>query len=73
MDSPHTGDRTRVSYVLQQEKIRIVLTSALSPNNEIAKHVNQHGDGVKTLALSKRNTSNVALKLVNKNIRVFVK
>ena len=48
---PETGDRQRVSYVLQQEKIRIVLTSALLPNNEIAKHVAKHGDGVKTLAL----------------------
>jgi 4-hydroxyphenylpyruvate dioxygenase len=48
---PETGVRDRVSYVLQQEKIRIVLTSALSPEHEIAQHVQQHGDGVKVLAL----------------------
>ena len=48
---PETGIKDSVSYVLQQEKIRIVLTSALTPNNEIAKHVALHGDGVKVLAL----------------------
>ena len=48
---PETGNRERVSYVLQQDKIRIVLSSALSPDHEIAKHVAEHGDGVKVLAL----------------------
>jgi len=37
--------------VLQQEKIRLVLTSAMDPEHEISKHVLQHGDGVKVLAL----------------------
>lgn len=48
---PETGQRDRASYVLQQDKIRFVLTSALSPESEIAQHVLQHGDGVKVLAL----------------------
>lgn len=48
---PETGHRDRVSYVLQQNKIRIVLTSSLLPDTEIAKHVALHGDGVKVLAL----------------------
>jgi len=48
---PETGFRDTVSYVLQQNKIRIVLTAALSPDHLIAKHVLQHGDGVKVLAL----------------------
>lgn len=48
---PETGSRDLVSYVLQQGKIRLVLTAALSPDHEIAKHVAKHGDGVKTLAL----------------------
>jgi 4-hydroxyphenylpyruvate dioxygenase len=48
---PETGVRDRVSYVLQQNKIRIVLTSALHPDHEIARHVALHGDGVKVLAL----------------------
>jgi 4-hydroxyphenylpyruvate dioxygenase len=48
---PETGTRDRVSYVLKQDKIRLVLTSALSPDHEIARHVAKHGDGVKVLAL----------------------
>jgi len=48
---PETGVRERASYVLQQEKIRLVLTSSLHPDNEISKHHTKHGDGVKVLAL----------------------
>lgn len=48
---PETGVRDRVSYVLQQNKIRLVLTSSLLPGTEIAEHVALHGDGVKVLAL----------------------
>jgi 4-hydroxyphenylpyruvate dioxygenase len=48
---PETGIRDRASYVLQQDKIRFVLTTSLQPDTEIARHVMQHGDGVKVLAL----------------------
>ena len=48
---PETGVRDRASYVLQQGKIRLVLSSAMHPEHEISKHVLQHGDGVKVLAL----------------------
>ncbi len=48
---PETGVRDRASYVLQQNKIRIVLTTALQQNSEISEHVKKHGDGVKVLAL----------------------
>jgi 4-hydroxyphenylpyruvate dioxygenase len=48
---PETGQRDYASYVLQQEKIRLVLTTSLKPDNEIAEHVHRHGDGVKVLAL----------------------
>jgi 4-hydroxyphenylpyruvate dioxygenase len=48
---PETGVRDRCSYVLQQGKVRMVLTTALRPNNEIADHVALHGDGVKDIAL----------------------
>lgn len=48
---PETGLRDRASYVLQQNKLRFVLTSSLTPDTEIARHVYQHGDGVKVLAL----------------------
>ena len=48
---PETGTRDRVSYLLQQNKIRLVLTSALGPEGEIAQHVHKHGDGVRDIAL----------------------
>ncbi len=48
---PETGTRDRASYVLQQDKIRLVLTTALRPDSEIATHVHKHGDGVKDIAL----------------------
>ena len=48
---PETGIRDRVSYVLRQQKIRIVLTSALRSDHPISEHVKKHGDGVKILAL----------------------
>lgn len=48
---PETGHRDAVSYVLQQGKIRFVLSAALQPDHEIARHVALHGDGVKVLAL----------------------
>ncbi len=46
-----TGVKDRSSYVLQQGKIRLVLTTSFDPNSEITKHVAKHGDGVKVLAL----------------------
>src|SRR5881398_3377106 len=48
---PETGMKDRVSYVIRQNKLTFVLTTALRPNNPIADHVGLHGDGVKFLAL----------------------
>jgi 4-hydroxyphenylpyruvate dioxygenase len=46
-----TGARDRVSYVLRQGKITLVLTSPLVPDGPINDHINRHGDGVKVIAL----------------------
>ncbi|MFD2563366.1 4-hydroxyphenylpyruvate dioxygenase [Aquimarina rubra] len=46
-----TGLKDRVSYVLRQDKITLVLTSPLQPDGDINKHINAHGDGVKVVAL----------------------
>ena len=48
---PETGAKTTASYVLQQGKVRFVLTSSLVPESTISGHVTRHGDGVKVLAL----------------------
>ena len=47
---PETGVRDRASYLLVQDKIRLVLTSPLGPEGPIAAHVQQHGDGVRDMA-----------------------
>ncbi|HLT65472.1 MAG TPA: VOC family protein, partial [Flavobacterium sp.] len=46
-----TGVRDRASYVIKQDKIRIVLTTALNSQSPIGEHVKKHGDGVKVVAL----------------------
>ncbi|MCG9971294.1 4-hydroxyphenylpyruvate dioxygenase [Christiangramia crocea] len=46
-----TGKKDTVSYVLQQGKIRLVLTSPLVRDGDINEHINKHGDGVKFVAL----------------------
>jgi 4-hydroxyphenylpyruvate dioxygenase len=48
---PETGVKDRASYVLQQGKIRLVLTSPLNSKSAISEHIKIHGDGVKILAL----------------------
>jgi len=53
---PETGVRDRASYLLQQDKIRFLLTTAIRPDlskdaERIAEHVHRHGDGVRDLAL----------------------
>lgn len=46
-----TGSRDSVSYVLKQDKIRLVLTTPLNSNSPINEHLRKHGDGVKVVAL----------------------
>jgi 4-hydroxyphenylpyruvate dioxygenase len=48
---PETGQRDIASYVLQQGKIRFVLTTPLKPAGEISDHIHRHGDGVHDVAL----------------------
>jgi 4-hydroxyphenylpyruvate dioxygenase len=46
-----TGNREATSYVLKQDKIRLVLTTPFNPDSEISHHIRKHGDGVKVIAL----------------------
>ena len=48
---PETGTRDRASYLLQQDKVRFVLTTAIKSTGQIADHVHKHGDGVRDIAL----------------------
>lgn len=46
-----TGVKDKVSYVLQQGKIRLVLTTPLTSASPLNDHLRKHGDGVKVIAL----------------------
>jgi 4-hydroxyphenylpyruvate dioxygenase len=48
---PETGTRDRASYLLQQNKVRLILTSPITPDHPAAAHIAQHGDGVRDIAL----------------------
>jgi 4-hydroxyphenylpyruvate dioxygenase len=47
-----TGARDRTSHVLEQGRIRLVLTGTLRSGTDVAEHHRRHGDGVKVIALS---------------------
>lgn len=46
-----TGCKDHESYVVIQDKIRLILTTPLKSGTEIGKHIDKHGDGVKVIAL----------------------
>lgn len=48
---PETGQRDRATYVVQQGKVRFVLTTPLHSGNAVAEHINKHGDAVRVIAL----------------------
>ena len=66
---PETGVRDRVSYLLTQNKIRFVLTSALGPEGPIAEHVHKHGDGVRDIALWVEDTRDAYKKALERGAR----
>jgi 4-hydroxyphenylpyruvate dioxygenase len=51
---PETGLKDRASYVMRQNDIQLVLTTSLLPDDEIARHVKLHGDGVKDVVFRVR-------------------
>jgi 4-hydroxyphenylpyruvate dioxygenase len=48
---PEQRVRDPAMYLLGQKRVRLVLTSAMGPDSDIARHVTLHGDGVRDLAL----------------------
>lgn len=67
-----TGLRDRESYVLVQDKIRLVLTSPLHSNTEVGRHIDQHGDGVRVVALWVDNATNAFNETVRRGARPFL-
>jgi 4-hydroxyphenylpyruvate dioxygenase len=52
---PETGAKDRASYVVRQNDLTLMLTSALVPDHPVADHVKRHGDGVRDVALRTTN------------------
>lgn len=48
---PETGVRERASYVLQRDKVRLVLSTPIRSDHPMAEHIQKHGDGVRAIAL----------------------
>jgi len=49
---PETGVRNQASYVMAQGKIRLVLSTPLTPDDPMSEHHRIHGDGVLDIAFS---------------------
>ena len=66
---PETGVRDRASYVLEQDDIRLVLTSGLGPGSEITRFACAHGDGVRDTALTVPDAANAYREAVQRGAR----
>lgn len=67
-----TGVRDRASYVLVQDKIRIVLTTPLTAESELNDHIVKHGDGVKVAALWVEDARQAYIETMNRGARSFM-
>lgn len=67
-----TGVRDRASYVLKQDKIRLVLTTALNSDSPIGEHVKKHGDGVKVAALWVEDARSAYEETIKRGARSFM-
>jgi 4-hydroxyphenylpyruvate dioxygenase len=68
-----TGMTDRVSYVLKQDKIRLVLTTSLNHGGIINDHINKHGDGVKVIALWVEDATKAWEETTSRGAKSFMK
>jgi 4-hydroxyphenylpyruvate dioxygenase len=67
-----TGVRDRTSYVLKQDKIRLVLTTPLTQDSPINDHLKKHGDGVKIIALWVEDANSAYQETMNRGAVSFM-
>jgi 4-hydroxyphenylpyruvate dioxygenase len=67
-----TGVKDRTSYVLKQDKIRIVLTTPLTQDSAIHDHLKKHGDGVKVAALWVEDATSAYEETMKRGARSFM-
>ena len=68
-----TGIKDRVSYVLKQDKIRLVLTTPIIEGGPINEHINKHDDGVKVVALWVEDATRAWEETTKRGARSFMK
>ena len=69
---PETGIKDRCTYVVRQNKLTFMFTTALRTDNPIADHVYKHGDGVKTLALRVDDASDAWLQTTKRGAKTYM-
>ena len=68
-----TGNKETASYVLKQDKIRLVLTSPLNSKHPINQHIVKHGDAVKVIALWVDDATHSYNETVKRGAKPFMK
>jgi 4-hydroxyphenylpyruvate dioxygenase len=64
-----TGNKGKASYLLQQGKIRFVLSTPLNPDNFISEHIKKHGDGVRDIALTVKDAASAYNETVKRGAK----
>jgi len=68
-----TGNRENISFVIKQEKIRLVLTSSYKSNSAVNKHCDKHGDGVKVIAFWVEDATKSFKETVKRGAKPYMK
>ena len=68
-----TGNRENISFVIKQEKIRLVLTSSYKSNSAVSKHWDKHGDGVKVIAFWVEDATKSFKETVKRGAKPYMK
>lgn len=68
-----TGNKENISFVIKQEKIRLVLTSSYKSNSAVNKHCDKHGDGVKVIAFWVEDATKSFKETVKRGAKPYMK
>jgi 4-hydroxyphenylpyruvate dioxygenase len=64
-----TGNRDKASYLLEQGKIKFVLSTTLTDDNFIAEHHKKHGDGVRDIAMEVEDATKSYVETTNRGAK----
>jgi len=67
-----TGNRDYESYAVVQDKIKFVFTSPLRSGTDVGRHIEQHGDGVKVIALWVPDAQNAYNEAISRGAKHFM-